>query len=528
MHQRTRHRSGATSLAKTVGLKYVWIDTCCIDKTSSAELSEAINSMFSWYRNSAICFIHLAALTDEQPVRNPDIDDLAKYRWFYRAWTIQELVAPAKATFVDREWQFMGTKKTLIDRLRDITGIDIAVLQDVNKLPSIPVTRRLSWAARRKATRQEDLAYCLLGLFDVHMPLIYGEGNKAFVRLQEAIAQSTNDLSIFARQQVPSTSLLPINTYRGIFASSPSEFQHCNEIFVPHERSHQDVSFTLTNTGLRFDSAMFMAVDLDDTASSTSPDLLMGLNCFEKSVRTSNAFKWVAIRLRRISGEHYVRVLASEPVYTNSRISRQNYTHRETVYVIPSLSGRDAAVMHTNTTVGIFYHKALGAISNQIPHTSRAPESSRRTPFDSILIADKFGSYGLQSCVHLHFLTINPTGLSVQRIALVCGLCIKDDSTSPSLVPWDLLCSKDRFPPDHPISKLGVFSLDNSGNEPSASHQDQTELFRDHVYETCSDKSGRPSPLARDLSSEYTYIIRLSYQRVADSEPPPSARDGNR
>ncbi|KAM7204243.1 Heterokaryon incompatibility protein (HET) domain containing protein [Naviculisporaceae sp. PSN 640] len=548
--------SRTCELAKGVGLQYVWIDTCCIDKTSSTELSEAINSMFSWYRNSTICFIHLAAIADERTALDPDIDDLANYRWFYRGWTLQELIAPTNATFIGQKWEFLGTKRTLLNRLAKVTGIDTSVLKDVGNLPSIPVARRLSWAAGRKTTRREDLAYCLLGLFNVHMPLIYGEGDKAFFRLQEAIAHSTSDLSMFAWQQKDLSTSVPLSsTYSGIFAHSPDEFRHCNQIFVPQEKLSRNVSFVLTNMGLRLDSGIFVTVNSDGASPHSSipaaSDILMGLDCFEKSERTANTFKWVAIRLRKIGGDQYVRVFSSEPVYTETRISRLNYTHQETAYIIPFLSGQEAAVMNTNTTVGIFYHEALREIAKATTLRRHQPKSSRRTPFDAIHIADRFGSYGLQSCVHLHLLTISPAGLPTHRVALVSGLCVKDDS-SPLLVPWALLCTKDRFPPDHPISKLGLFSIDNS----SVHHQATTELFRDYVYETCSDETGRPNPTGihrtvvlsghsgsssrpsgeqhsltvhidqasehswQDLSSEYTYIIRLSYQNVADSTSP--------
>jgi len=500
-------------LAKVVGLQYAWIDTCCIDKTSSAELSEAINSMFSWYKNSTICFIHLSALADDQRAQHVGIDDFAKYRWFYRGWTLQELIAPANATFLNRNWEFMGTKRTLISRLAKVTGIDTAVLNDLSALPTVPVARRLSWAAGRKTTRQEDLAYCLLGLFNVNMPLIYGEGQKAFIRLQEAIAHSANDLSMFAWQQDSSSSTPLIPTYRGIFACSPTEFQHCNKIFVPYEKINQETSFALTNKGLRFDPGMFITADSDDTCVSASPDLLMGLDCFEKSDRTSNAFKWVAIRLRKLGGDRYVRVLSSKPFYTQSRISRLNSTHREIAYVIPSLSDRDAAVIHTNTTIGIFYHQALGGVITPTIRKRHSPQASRRIPFDAIYIADRFGSHGLQSCVHLHFLTVRTTNLSTHRVALVCGLRVKPES--PSLEPWALLCSKNRFPPDHPISKHGVFFAADEGNaEMSISRQDQTELFRDYVYETCSD-SGRPSPKEIDR----TVVLTRSSEDGSNSEP---------
>ncbi|KAK0640738.1 heterokaryon incompatibility protein-domain-containing protein, partial [Cercophora newfieldiana] len=181
-------------LALARNLKYAWVDTCCIDKSSSAELSEAINSMFQWYRDAAVCFAYLSDLM-------PDVDfdkGFSACKWLTRGWTLQELIAPRHVEFYDREWKFRTTKDDSRDHIAVSSGVDRDVLADSRKLPGTAVARRMSWASKRKTSRVEDLAYCLMGIFNIHMPMIYGEGKKAFVRLQEEIAKQSCDLSLFA------------------------------------------------------------------------------------------------------------------------------------------------------------------------------------------------------------------------------------------------------------------------------------------------------------------------------------------
>ncbi|KAF2730040.1 HET-domain-containing protein, partial [Polyplosphaeria fusca] len=171
------------------GLDWVWIDTCCIDKTSTAELSEAINSMFRWYRMATTCY---AYLSDVGSLR-----DLPHSRWFRRGWTLQELVAPRKIHFYGANWVLLGSKATLCAQLSISSGIEELVLRS-GQFEHVSIARKMSWAARRQTTRVEDQAYCLLGIFDVNMPLLYGEGKKAFTRLQEEIMKTSDDQSLFA------------------------------------------------------------------------------------------------------------------------------------------------------------------------------------------------------------------------------------------------------------------------------------------------------------------------------------------
>ncbi|KAK0724900.1 heterokaryon incompatibility protein-domain-containing protein, partial [Lasiosphaeris hirsuta] len=175
---------------------YVWVDTCCIDKSSSAELTESINSMFRWYREADCCVVYLEDLAPGEG--DATEEELRPCRWFTRGWTLQELIAPGEIKFVDASWTLRGTKETLFAALHNITGIDNMVLRSSYNLDRVAVARRMSWAASRETTRIEDKAYCLMGIFGVNMPLIYGEREMAFIRLQETIAQQSDDLSLFA------------------------------------------------------------------------------------------------------------------------------------------------------------------------------------------------------------------------------------------------------------------------------------------------------------------------------------------
>ncbi|KAF2264191.1 HET-domain-containing protein, partial [Lojkania enalia] len=176
------------------GLQYVWVDTCCIDKSSSSELSEAINSMYMWYKRAQVCY---AYLDDIDIIDLMEEKDLAQARWFTRGWTLQELIAPKNVMFYIKGWNYVGNKMSMKGKLSRITRIDEATLVTGN-LEGVSVARRMSWAANRVTTRTEDLAYCLMGIFDVNMPLLYGEGEKAFVRLQEEIMKDSDDQSLFA------------------------------------------------------------------------------------------------------------------------------------------------------------------------------------------------------------------------------------------------------------------------------------------------------------------------------------------
>lgn len=198
-----KHKTGYKKIqfcrkqAAADGLQHFWVDTCCIDKSSSTELTEAINSMFRWYKNAAECYVYLSDVSkpehaaDIQP--SPAIwkDALHSSRWFSRGWTLQELVAPDSVRFFSREGNQLGSKNTLEQPIHEITGIPIKALRGA-PLADFQVEERMSWAEHRETKRQEDKAYSLFSIFDIHMPLLYGEGReKAFVRLREEIDKTS-------------------------------------------------------------------------------------------------------------------------------------------------------------------------------------------------------------------------------------------------------------------------------------------------------------------------------------------------
>jgi hypothetical protein len=229
-------------LALHCGIEFVWVDTCCIDKSSSAELSESINSMFRWYQKAKVCFVHLDDLSPETQIQG----GLPKCRWFTRGWTLQELLAPISVQFYDREWNHRGSRNDFAVDISRITGIPDIAIRDSVSVKAFSTAQKMAWASQRVTTRVEDMAYCLLGLFDVNMPLIYGEGLKAFRRLQEEIIRQGVDLSLFAWQPDSFHLQWP---YCSLLASSPSAFRECHDI---HPFANETISaYAITNKGLQ-------------------------------------------------------------------------------------------------------------------------------------------------------------------------------------------------------------------------------------------------------------------------------------
>ncbi|KAF8548198.1 HET-domain-containing protein [Imleria badia] len=184
--------------ARALGYKLVWSDTCCINKTNPAELNEAIHAMFKWYAHAHLCIVHLSA--------SSSLADFERELWFTRGWTLQELLAPRRIKFYDQGWRAFTTLANdkddlmLMSALSDVTGIpqDVVVADNSRGIRGRGVWEIMSWAATRKTTRIEDAAYCLYGLFDVHPTIAYGEGEKAFPRLVEAIVERYHTWDVFA------------------------------------------------------------------------------------------------------------------------------------------------------------------------------------------------------------------------------------------------------------------------------------------------------------------------------------------
>ncbi|KAM5539277.1 hypothetical protein V8D89_007150 [Ganoderma adspersum] len=254
----------ACEIARLHGYLYVWIDSCCIDKTSSSELSEAINSMYAWYGRAAICYAFLA------DVPHGDIPDsyesaFRKSRWWTRGWTLQELIAPRRLVFLSSDWQTLGSKSSMAGLVEQITRIDRKVLTNQLSLDKMSVARRMSWAAERVTTRVEDRAYSLIGIFDLNMPTLYGEGERAFRRLQEEILRRIPDQTLFALNEYPAWPRLAFQADPGpgyhvlregmsvdhytavtshkqtLFGSSPSSFIYAGAVDTTPERDYLDL-----------------------------------------------------------------------------------------------------------------------------------------------------------------------------------------------------------------------------------------------------------------------------------------------
>jgi hypothetical protein len=188
------------------GLLYFWVDTCCINKANSTELQEAINSMFQWYHRATKCYVYLSDVSMSESDENGQLSQITwesafqESRWFTRGWTLQELIAPQSVEFFSGEGKRLGDKKSLEQQIHKITRIVLEALRG-RPLSEFSVDQRMSWATQRRTTREEDAAYSLLGIFDIHMPLIYGEGQKkALIRLQKEIQGSLNPPSLLSKE----------------------------------------------------------------------------------------------------------------------------------------------------------------------------------------------------------------------------------------------------------------------------------------------------------------------------------------
>jgi hypothetical protein len=236
---------GACRKARRARFEWIWIDTCCIDKSSSAELSEAINSMFRWYERAKVCYAYLEDVAITQAVDSGQLEALLRPAlWFTRGWTLQELIASPEVEFCNVDWKTFGTRSNLSRMIALITGIDQRLFLGEKDLSHFSIAQRMSWAAERQTSREEDVAYCLMGVFGVNMPLLYGEGPRAFIRLQEEIVRESEDQSIFVWEYVE----LRMMTNKGIFAEHPKAFRKSyNALSVPSDLE----PFSITNRGLR-------------------------------------------------------------------------------------------------------------------------------------------------------------------------------------------------------------------------------------------------------------------------------------
>lgn len=256
--------------AAAADYSYAWCDTCCIDKSSSAELSESINSMFRWYQNAGVCFAYLYDLTTVAICNAADFHA----EWFTRGWCLQELLAPKAMTFFNCDWKQLGTREELSGFISQNTSIHEDALG--GDLEQFSVAQRMSWAATRSTTRAEDMAYSLLGIFNVNMPLLYGEGGeRAFVRLQDEIMKQSPDQSIFVHSSRGAQRLL---------AESPADFRDSSS--VVRSKPLVGEPYNLTNAGLSIELLLY----------SWSLEIYIALlDCCEES---SNEYIGIFVQLR--------------------------------------------------------------------------------------------------------------------------------------------------------------------------------------------------------------------------------------
>lgn len=207
--------------------------------------------MFKWYGKADVCFAYLQYFDNPSA---PEYESFARVRWFTRGRTLQELISPRRVQFFGPGWVFIGTRGSLFQEIARITGIDEDILSGRGDINSFSIAQRMSWASHRIKTREEDIAYYLLVIFGVHIPLVYGEGSNAFIRLQEEIMKDSVDQSLFALERLPdeAAEFYP-DLYRGILARSPLEFW--NAALIIHYPDPGE-PYMMTNKGLRIQLAV--------------------------------------------------------------------------------------------------------------------------------------------------------------------------------------------------------------------------------------------------------------------------------
>jgi len=304
------------ALAAQMGIGYAWIDTCCINKSDSAELSESINSMYLWYEESTVCYVYLGDLSSTwRSTLDLTVEDekrestewllgqgallggsgnsFQRCEWFSRGWTLQELLAPQAVVFVNEVWEEVGTKLTLWEFITERTGIPGVILHGED-VQSASVAQRMSWAADRKTSRIEDEAYCLMGLFGVNMPLLYGERHNAFLRLQQEIIKVSNDYSILA-WNLDSDDLLYMKpgVDGSLLAPSPFQFKYSWSVQGSEEPPE---AITTTSQGIH------LSLRLDEGVVSRSRARGAWLPCTYMDKESPDGRRPVVIFLSDVSG----------------------------------------------------------------------------------------------------------------------------------------------------------------------------------------------------------------------------------
>lgn len=285
--------------------------------------------MFAWYKRSAKCYAYLADVDERK--------DIPQSRWFTRAWTLQELLAPSNVQnegkngmeFFSCHWRLLGSKSGLSNVIADTTGVGVEYLEG-KSIYAASVSMRMSWAAERHATRAEDIAYSLLGIFDVNMPLLYGEGkSKAFRRLQEEIMKISEDETLFAWE---STEFDTDTSTADVLASDPKDFSEARDL-VPFASDEPVVPYSMTHRGLRIWLQLFRIEELVQDANA---DLHIEARPLRSPVMiwSSHELVWAILRCHVVHDFHHFVIIPLQHLAADIYV-RNTCTN---VALIPALS----------------------------------------------------------------------------------------------------------------------------------------------------------------------------------------------
>jgi hypothetical protein len=360
--------------APTYKCEWAWSDTCCIDKSSSAEINESIRAMFRWYRQAEICLVYLG------DTLNPG--DVAKDQWFNRGWTLQELLAPKQIRFFNKNWALLGTRpggnadgsetnKFSADFRRELSTITKIPVDDLESFT--PKTRRarevLFWASNRTTTREEDEAYSLLGILNVSIPIAYGEGARAFYRLQVEIANTCNEGNLFHWVGTPSE-------YNSAFAGGLSCFSFPEEdrpqildpSISPIPRGSR--LFTITNEGLRIKLPLYPVV----STNNQGPD--------------SNSFVMKVDGLPDIQVKDELRLSARHPLM----VAIIDVDHDDSA---PQLGHSDSIMRHVK-------HYARGDLTEDVlTKTEKSLTRTRKNRFYTAILFEQCEDFSSDSFIRI-------------------------------------------------------------------------------------------------------------------------------
>ncbi|KAF5357329.1 hypothetical protein D9758_005961 [Tetrapyrgos nigripes] len=380
--------------ARRYHFDWIWIDSCCINKESSTELSEALNSMYQCYEDAAICYVYLSDVSGEYHP-GTEKSNFRDSRWFRRGWTLQELLAPEYVMFLDKDWERIGTRWGLREVVSVATGIPVDVFEG-RIIDEYSVAQRMSWAAFRETTRPEDQAYCLLGIFGVSMSPIYGEGGvKAFMRLQQEIIRISDDRSIFAwvaarpmKKELKGLEKQWENYYtpqakkdetRGLLARSPYEFRMSGDVQTSNvELIGNKSSYSFNNNSLH------IHLPLNPIPFSSEhfgePIFLAHLLC-----QSTRGGSHLTIYLRKTSGHQYVRCYADEVFLTSSPLPMDDI--RELTVTERLVTGRRVRASNTSSLTSRYKIELLQSAWDffpQGPAFGKSNISSTHTVFLSL------------------------------------------------------------------------------------------------------------------------------------------------